>query len=525
MKRRLLNYGMRKISFALIVCMAAASFTTGCGQKDAAAKEETEASKLIVDVVKPVVGDVKSEGEFIGTLEYEDETPVFSKLSGEVTETFFEEGDYVNAGDLLFCLDDAAYKIGLASAQAAYDSTEAGMDMQLGALAMGRNSDLNTLKTAQEGAAQIRDSYAYYESQYSDLEDNINDLEDDIDEMDDDKSAAKKKLKKAKLALKKAVEAAKAATAAYKEALKKGVSGNQITLLRMTMDEANGVVDTCSATVQALQGAISGYTTGAETMEGTIDSLESSEKGLNFQKNNLNYSYNQALRGAALAQQNLDYDDLYKIPGTERTADATMRQVQAGVDNARLQLEYTQITAPVSGTIKTKSVDKFGMAQAGMPAYVITNEDTIQASFKVPESTFRMFTMGQEVVIERNGTEYSGKIVELDSNVDPASGMFKAKAAVNASGDDLTTGTTVKITTRTKHAESVLTVPVDCVYYESGESFVYTVENGIVKKKVVEIGIYDDSTMQIIGGLGENDEVITVWSSNLRDGLEVEVAK
>ena len=56
-------YGMRKISFALIVCMAAASFTTGCGQKDAAAKEETEASKLIVDVVKPVVGDVKSEGE------------------------------------------------------------------------------------------------------------------------------------------------------------------------------------------------------------------------------------------------------------------------------------------------------------------------------------------------------------------------------------------------------------------------------------------------------------------------------
>lgn len=523
MNRSISNYGKRRISAALIVCLLAASMTAGCGQAATEGGTETGESKLVVSVTKPAVGNVEAQGEFIGTLEYEDETTVFPKLSGEVTETFFEEGDYVNAGDLLFQLDDAAYRIGLASAKAVYDSTKAGMDMQLGALDMGRNSDVNTLKTAQEGAAQIRDSYAYYESQYSDLEDNINDLEDDIDDMDDDKSAAKKKLKKAKLALKAAVAAAKEATAAYKDALRRGVSGNQLSLLRMTMDEANNAVDTCSSTVKALQSAISGYTTGADTMEGTIDSLESSERGINFQKNNLNYSYNQAQRGAALAQQNLDYDDLYKIPGTEKTADATIRQVQANVDSAQLQLDYTQITAPVSGTIKTKSVEKFGMAQAGMPAYVITNSDTIQASFKVPEATFRTFSKGQEVVIDRNGNEYSGKIVELDNQVDAASGMFKVTAAINASGADLVTGTTVKVTTRTKHVENVLTVPVDCVYYEAGQSFVYTVENGIVRKNTVQIGINDDDTIQILEGLDADAELVNEWSSNLRDGLEVEV--
>ena len=469
----------------------------GCSQakkdNEDTAQEET---KLVVDVTSPTKGNISVSGDFAGELEFGDEVTVYPKISGEVTATYFEEGDFVSEGDLMFTLDDEAYQMTLKNAQAVYDTTKAGNDQKLGALQMNRDSAVNSLITAGEGIASAENTYGHYQSQYGDLVEKKDDILDDINDLKDDKKSTKKKYNKAKKALRLAKEA--------------GASDDEITELKTA--------------VTTLRTALDGIEKGIDSYEDAIDQVESSQETLEFQMKNLGYTWEQAKRGTALAQEAVDYYDAYTVPGAIEVADASLRQAQVGIDSAKLQIENTQVTAPVSGFVKKKNVDKFDMAQAGSECYVITNDASLVATFEVPESTCKMFAPGQEVLAERNGNEYKGVITEIPANVDPDSGLFKVKATIIDTKGDLSTGTSVKITTTTSHADNVLMVPVDCVYYSSGEAFVYAVENGVVRQVFVSTGLYNDEMIEITDGLDAQMEVITVWSSDLRDGLEVEVA-
>ena len=75
--------------------------------------------------------------------------------------------------------------------------------------------------------------------------------------------------------------------------------------------------------------------------------------------------------------------------------------------------------------------------------------------------------------------------------------------------------------TDTDQVKQVLTIPVDAVYYDSSDAYVYTVESGVVRKTPVETGIFDDEKIEIISGLSVESVVVTSWSSELRDGLGV----
>lgn len=516
----------KRTAIALTLLMTTAGvFATGCGEKKAQPEEEIKI--LEVDVVKPMTGNVEVGTQFSGSLEYQDTIAVYPKLTGEVTETFFEEGDHVNAGDLLFTLDDESYQMSLKSAKAVYNSAKVGQEAQMGALQMQRDSDVNSVLTAQEGIAQVGDSYRHMEEQYGDLEDTKSDLQTDRDDMSDDKSKLKKKLKKAKEGLSDAQDALAAATGAYRAAISLPVEEqdpDEIAALKQAMDDASNAVKGATEAVTSLTSAYNSMSTAIKTYDSNIDTIESNQKNLAYQKNNLNYSYNQAVRGAALAQENLDYFDQYTGRTTAATTEAQVKQAEVGVEGIELQIENTRITAPVSGTIQTKSVDKYDMASAGMPAYVIISDGGILASFKVPETTKDHFYQDQPVTVERNGKEYLGKITEIPTQVDPVSGLFVVKALVEGDSSELVSQTAVKITAVTNRAENVMTVPVDTVYYEGGDAFVYVAQNNVVKKVYVETGLYDDEKIQIVDGVTPDMQVITTWSSELRDGLEIKMA-
>ena len=511
----------RGLALFMAVCMAAGSILSGCGKE---AEEEGE-DMITVEVVTTSQNNIEVSTQFMGTVEPQEETAVFAKVSGEVTQTFFEVGDHVNEGDVLFTLDDEAAQMQVRTAQANYASAQAGVAQQLGSEQLNRDNAENTLETAQEGRNQINGTYGYYSDQYSDLEEQKSDLEEDKDDMEDDKKKAKKKLSAAKDELAGAKTAAEAATKAYNEGLASGVSGNDLTALKEAMDNANSAVTALNTQISTLNSTIASYKSGIKTYESSIDSIESSEKTIGYQMSNLGYSAAQADRGSAIAQESLDYYNNVTAPATRESAQATMQSAQVGLDSAQLQLDYTKVTAPVSGVIEEKNVDKYDMAAAGVTAYVITNKESMLAKFYVTETAYKSFTLGQEVTIERNGTEYTGYISELPVTIDSATGLFEVKATINGDASQLVDGTSVKLVTRTSHVENVMTIPVDCVYYESEKAYIYTVTDGIVSKDYIEVGLFDDENIQVISGVEEGTEIISSWSSELRDGLEVNTEK
>lgn len=558
---------MRKrwIADMMVVCMIVCAFAfSGCGAADTAASlisGETDTALLEVDTVNPLITDISVEGEYVGILEYEDQVSVVPMLNGEVTATYFEEGDYVEAGELLFTIDDEAYQLQLQNAQIAYQQAQSGIDSQLGQLQMGRDSAVNSVSSAQEGISQLKDSYDYFNSQLADLDESKADLAEDRAEMKEDLldirdqiSDLEKSIGSMQSEYNDMYAAYVAAETQYRiqESQKNSMEGsisegsisegsipegvvpdnmnvNIITesdLIKMdtACDQLSNALSAARSTLSGLQSAEKQLDNAIAQYDSSMDQIDSSKDSIIYQRDNLDYNMEQALRGEQLAQAQLDYYDNYTIPSAQTSATTTLQQAQLGIDSARLQLGYTQVTAPVSGTILSKNVEELGIAQMGYPAYVIISDEGTIASFGVPESTYRMLSLGQEVRVERNGVVYDGSIVEIPLQVNPQTGLFTIKAAVKGDTDQLIMGTSVKVTLAVKHTERALTIPIDCVYYEGGEAYTYVLEGNIVRKVSIETGLYDGVNMQILSGITEDMPIITTWSSDLRDGLEVKVS-
>ena len=185
-----------------------------------------------------------------------------------------------------------------------------------------------------------------------------------------------------------------------------------------------------------------------------------------------------------------------------------------------LQVEYTTVTAPISGVIESRNVEPHDHIGTDTKICVISGGDQLQVKFGVTEKILRNMKVNDPVQVEKNGTDYEVNVTEIGSMVNSATGLYDAKAFVN-NAESLTSGTKVKLTVVMDQVKDVLTVPVDAVNYDNGKAFVYCYDNGAAKKVMIEAGIYDAQTMEVKSGLTAGDQVITTWSNELVDGQEV----
>lgn len=229
------------------------------------------------------------------------------------------------------------------------------------------------------------------------------------------------------------------------------------------------------------------------------------------------------------AKKNLDrYTVLYQA-GDVAEADyqSLVDKVQLAklqYDNAKIayniQLESSQVTAPIAGRVESFNVKVHDMVSPQTNLCVISGEGGKAVTFYVPERIVNGLKTGDSIRVEKNGTDRSATITEVSSMIDQASGLFKVKASV-PDGNTLATGTSVKLYVISQRAENVLSVPVDSVYYEGGNPFVYTYVDGKLKKNAVTVGLADNSYTEIKEGIGADDQVVATWTSELYDGSVV----
>jgi multidrug efflux pump subunit AcrA (membrane-fusion protein) len=116
----------RKRIMSLVLC--AGILLAGCGST---AQEETADSAVVVDASKAERGTLVLSNQFVGTVSPEESVYIIPLAQGTVTETFFEVGDEVQAGDVLFKIDDSLAKLQLQQAQLSYTSAQQQADSAL----------------------------------------------------------------------------------------------------------------------------------------------------------------------------------------------------------------------------------------------------------------------------------------------------------------------------------------------------------------------------------------------------------
>lgn len=230
----------------------------------------------------------------------------------------------------------------------------------------------------------------------------------------------------------------------------------------------------------------------------------------------------------ALKDANTNLERMRVLYGSGDISAQAFEQVESGAKSAQIQydsaklaydyqVEFSSITAAISGKIESCTMEVHDMAAQSSPLCVISSEGSKIVNFAVTEAILDNVKEGDTIRIEKAGSEYTGTVTDVNTMVDPATGLFKVKAAVEH-GDALATGSMVKLYVTSDKADGVLTIPVDSVYYDNGKPYVYTFEDGVVHRTDVDTGISDASRMEIVSGLSASDWVITTWSPELYEG-------
>lgn len=521
---------MRRIkkSIVSIFVLSLVFCLTGCNSTENT-EEATEDKRITVKVDTPKISSIENSGDFIGTVQSEEQVYVMSKLSGDVTETFFEVGDYVNEGDLLFTVDDTSAQIQLKQANASLSSANASLNTAKAGVNTA-NANINyqtasvtesfaksdtTEKQLQLSIDQAEVNFRNNEINIGTLDNTLTNLKDKLNDVNDGIDALKPQLEGAK--------------AEYAAALANAQADPNNTTVQEVANAKKSILNTYSSNLSELEASKQSIESSIKQTEASISTTKNSnclivEQADIARDQKSDYqNYTRATIGngglASLAQAQAG---VVQAEAGVVQSKAGITQAQAAVDAAKLQLDYANVTAPVSGIITSKGVTKNNMTSTGSVAYTIMSDGSKFVVFYVSEDIMRELQVGQSITVEKNNEELEAVITENPQVADANTGLFMVKARVNGN-EDLVSGIKVKLNMTTKHADNVMTLPIDAVYHESEKSFVYTYVNGKANKVYVETGLYDDEKIEIISGITTDDQVITTWSSQLRNGSEVKV--
>lgn len=204
------------------------------------------------------------------------------------------------------------------------------------------------------------------------------------------------------------------------------------------------------------------------------------------------------------------------------SARITYNNAKTNYDN---QVSYSQIKAPFTGVVEVCNIEVFDQVSANDQLCVISGRGAKVVSFNVTERIKNYLREGDSIQVEKDGECYEGQIIEVSFMADSGSGLFKVKARLDETIDEskLPTGSMIKLYVTSEQVLDVMAIPVDSVYYDGGQSYVYTYdpETSSLHKVSVEVGLFDSDWIQVQSGLEMGTNVLTTWSSELYEGTTV----
>ena len=205
---------------------------------------------------------------------------------------------------------------------------------------------------------------------------------------------------------------------------------------------------------------------------------------------------------------------------------AQVKQAQSALELARLQLSYTQVTAPIAGVLAQFTVEVGGMAAPSAPAGVIIDDRNMKAHALVPESYVNALKPGDQILLEAKavpGTSFNGRITAVTPLADQTTRQFPVEIAVANASSLLKAGMMGTAQLTVNEARNQLLVPVETVLYEGEQTYVYVVEEGCAVRRDITTGLSFGGSVVVTAGLEEGMLVINKGQHQVKNGMLVEV--
>ncbi len=528
----------RNKRLAMLLCTAmAAAMLGGCSDE---AAEETAEDVAIVEAANPQISDLKLSGDFIATLNPDESVYVIPMATAEVLEVRVSAGDKVEAGDVLAVLDDTMAQYTVKSAQIGLNTAKTNHDMNF-----GEGATLLNDMSADSELSGTEDSINDYQEQYFNAMQSLDDVKKKLKDKEDEYAAIKEEYDYdddvdeikdyaedlANRAQDKADELSEKATEKMQEILKggsipsTGMTQEQLIAsdpeLKELSEEVNDLSEQASDAATRYQNAATEDATIQAEIKGYKQQISAYETSIESYQNAVDKTYEGYSQ--QVVAQDIQNGELRE--DSKQLSENNITNAQLQVEQAKENLENYTITATISGVIEAVNIDVHDFASSSTPAFVISNKDTMVATYYVSEDVRNTFSTGQKITVTKDDKTYEGEIIEIGGAVDANTGLFRVKASIKGDTSNLLSGTRATVTTDTYHENNVLIIPYDAVYYDGTQAYVYTVVDQKAQRSNITTGLYDLENIVVTDGLTKDDLVITTWSAQLREGVTVSVSE
>ncbi|HET9522796.1 MAG TPA: efflux RND transporter periplasmic adaptor subunit [Terrimicrobiaceae bacterium] len=245
------------------------------------------------------------------------------------------------------------------------------------------------------------------------------------------------------------------------------------------------------------------------------------------------------MQGSTIAQEQFDTRrNEYDI------AAANVLEAQAAAKAAELNLEFTQVKAPIDGRISRRFADEGnfitgGSAQSTLLTTIVPF-DPLYATFDADERLVLKYTRldlsGQRrtsreapnpvriALADEKDFSHEGKMNFVDNRLDPQTGTLRARALIDNSKGLLTPGLFVRVQLKGRGPYPALLIPDEAIGTDQSKKFVMVVDKeGLAQRRFITTGRLYDGLRTVEEGLTPEDRVIVGGMMRVRPGMPVKV--
>jgi membrane fusion protein (multidrug efflux system) len=203
-----------------------------------------------------------------------------------------------------------------------------------------------------------------------------------------------------------------------------------------------------------------------------------------------------------------------------------LEALEASFNLASLELDYTQIRAPIDGVVSERYIKIGTTIRVGDRTFQITSFDPLVAYLHVPEREYRQIRAGQPVAIDIDALadqRVFSEVARISPVVDPETGTFKITIEIRDEERRIKPGMFGRMSIVYDRHDNALQVPRSAVIEDRGSETVFVVEDGEAVRREVQTGYGNDGMVEITEGLSDEDDVVTVGHVGLKPGTKVTV--
>jgi RND family efflux transporter MFP subunit len=227
-----------------------------------------------------------------------------------------------------------------------------------------------------------------------------------------------------------------------------------------------------------------------------------------------------------LPKQTLD-DTLARFDAARAQLDlarAQSAQSKARLDELQITLANTLITSPLNGQVAKRYVDPGAFVSQSVPVVDVVDIGRVRLVANVVERDLKALKTGNSTRVEVDaypGETFEGRIARVSPVLDPTTRTAPIEIEIANRDYRLKPGMYARVGITTGSKKEALVVPANAVADLGGRRGVFQPEGNTAVFRIIQVGVEQPGIIEVLGGLSENDTVITTGASALRDGDQI----